>query len=216
MIVLHQEEKMYYETLKNNRRKKSYLLGRISAKVAISEILVVKVPLSSILIQSGIFQFPVVKNIQNQNIQISISHCDTYGITLAFPEEHPLGIDIEKINEDKIDIMKDYLCVEEFQKITTCSLSMTIGSTLIWTVKEGLSKILKTGLTVDFKILEIDSLTKKGDVYISYFKYFGQYKAISYHIGDYICSIVLPKNTSLDLNLFWNILQKQYHRVISS
>ncbi len=204
--ILHPEEYTYYRSLRFDRRKESYLLGRIAAKKAISQLLDKKSLITSISIQFGVFQFPVVKYVQHQNIQVSISHCDHYGIALAFPEEHPLGIDIEKINEDKLQTLKSSICAHELDKITANSLSELIGSTLIWTIKESLSKVLKTGLTVDFKILEIESLQEVGTAYESTFVYFPQYKAVSKKVGNYICSVVLPKNTTSSLEAIWNAL----------
>jgi 4'-phosphopantetheinyl transferase EntD len=206
IYILHPEEHDYYESLRFNRRKNSYLLGRVSAKNAVLELLTKEPVIQSVSIQFGVFQFPVVKYIENENIQVSISHCDNYGVAFAFPEEHPMGIDIEKINKDKLKTLKSAISYNEFDKIATSSLSVLIGSTLIWTIKESLSKALKTGLTVDFKILEIESLEKVGPVYVSTFIYFSQYKAISKKIGNYLCSVVLPKKTSTDLDCFWNAL----------
>lgn len=203
--ILHPSEKAYYDTLKFDRRKTSYLLGRTAAKKAIQE-LHVNQTIQSFSIQFGVFQFPVVKDIKDMNVQVSISHCNNYGLALAFPEEHPLGIDIEQINEEKINLMKNFICPSEFNIIQSCSLTTLEGSIILWTIKESLSKILRTGLTVDFGIYEINSLQKDGESFISTFKYFIQYKAISIKIENYICSIVLPKNTFCNLNYFRNIL----------
>lgn len=204
--LLHPEEKTYYETLKYDRRKKSYLLGRIAAKQAVSKLLGKDQAIDSFSIQFGVFNFPVVRYVQHQNIQVSITHCDNLGIALAYPEEHPLGVDVEKIDVDKVETMKALIVDTEYDLISSCSLAE--GSTLIWTIKEALSKILKTGLTLEFKILEIETLQKEGTLYISTFKYFSQYKAVSKKVGAYICSVVLPKKTSCDLHIFWNALEK--------
>lgn len=204
--MLHQDEMKYYETLKYDKRKTSYLLGRISAKKAVSEVLQKEVALNSFSIEPGVFQFPVVKHLKSQNTQVTISHCNTIGIGLAFPEEHPLGVDIEKIDKGRINVMKSIVSNEEFNKIYSYSLTELIGTTLVWSIKEALSKILKTGLTTDFKIFEIKTLQKQGSEYISTFKYFTQYKVVSHQVGDYMCSIVLPKNTSCNLIHFWNAL----------
>ncbi|OEK09345.1 hypothetical protein A8C32_11535 [Flavivirga aquatica] len=204
--LLHEEEIAYYSTLKFDKRKTSYLQGRIAAKHAISELVQDNQTLNSISIKFGVFQFPVVKNLANKNIQISISHSDEYGIACAFPEEHPIGIDIQKINND-LDIMANYVFEKESQQIASCSLEKKIGNTLIWASKESLSKILKTGLTLDFKIMEINSIFKKEGCYVCHFKNFTQYKSISKSIDGYVCSVVLPRRTSsvLIMSLFENI-----------
>jgi len=194
---LHPDEKKYYETLKFDRRKKSYLLGRIAAKRAICE-LTGESALQSISIEFGVFQYPVVKYLSDQNIQVSISHCDDIGVALAFPEEHPLGIDIEKADERKIDAMKSQICEKEFELLSPYDLPVSPGYTMIWTIKEALSKVFRTGLTMDLKLLEIESLEKTGPAYTSAFRHCIQYKAISFIAGDHICSVVLPKNTATD------------------
>lgn len=204
IVLLHPDEKGYYDTLKFDNRKSSYLLGRIASKAAISELIEEEEGMKSISIGFGVFNFPVVQRSVGRNIQVCISHCDNFGVALAFPEEHPLGVDIEKPDPHKIDTMKSVVCAEELELISNCNLPMSIGCTLIWTVKESLSKIFRTGLTMDVKISEIKSLNKTDSVYISTFRHFAQYKAISRCGGDYICSIVLPKNTTPALDQFWN------------
>ncbi|SFE51849.1 4'-phosphopantetheinyl transferase superfamily protein [Chitinophaga sp. CF118] len=201
--LLHQDERNYFDTLLFDKRKADYLLGRIASKKAIGE-LTKEENMDSISIGFGIFQFPVVKSSVNRNIQVSISHCDNLGIALAFPEEHPLGVDIEKLDNNKIDVMRSQVCANEFDLISSSDLCLPTGYTVIWTIRESLSKIFRTGLTMDNKLAEIKTLIKVGTVYVSTFRHFSQYKAISCCAGDYVCSIVLPKNTVPVLDLFWN------------
>ena len=200
---LHSSERAYYDTLKFDKRKHSYLLGRLAAKKAIAELTGEK-NISSIAINYGVFHFPIVKNAIHQNIQVSITHCDNIGIALAFPEEHPLGVDMERMDENRTEAMKSQMNATEFELIANCNIPLSLGCTAFWTIKEALSKIFRTGLTMDFKILEINSFEQADLAYISTYKYYAQYKAISYAAGKYICSIVLPKNTTPVLQPFWN------------
>ncbi|MCR6643000.1 MAG: 4'-phosphopantetheinyl transferase superfamily protein [Sporocytophaga sp.] len=202
LSLLHPIEKSYYDSLKYERRKVSYMLGRIAAKKAISEFAEVK-SFSSIHIDSGIFQFPVVKIPGiTQNIQVSLSHCDNFGIALAFPEQHPLGIDIEKIDTTKTEAIKSQMSPKELELIPKVNLPLQTGCTALWTIKEGLSKIFRTGLTMDFKLLEVQSLEKKDSVYISSFTNCAQYKGISWSFENYVCTMILPKNTNIDFKNF--------------
>jgi 4'-phosphopantetheinyl transferase EntD len=177
-------------------------LGRIAAKKAISEIAEGQ-NIQSIFIDFGIFQFPVVKYCTGQNIQVSISHCDDIGIALAFPEEHPLGTDIERIDTDKIEAIQSQVTAKEVKLIEELNLPFDAGCTIIWTIKEALSKIFRTGMMMDFTLLEISSLEKAGLTYMGTFCYTAQYKAISFHSGNYVCSVVVPKNTTPVLEEFW-------------
>lgn len=196
--LLHDDELEYYKNLIFDRRKASYLLGRIAAKKAIGE-LIGEEHIHSVFIDMGIFQFPVVKMIAGLNIQVSISHCDDIGVALAFPEEHPLGIDIEKIDLGRLDAMKSMISNDELILLSGCDLSLPTGCTIIWSVKESLSKILRTGFTMDSKLMEIQSIEKSGMQYNCTFRNFSQYKAISGQSGNYVYSIVLPKNTTAGL-----------------
>jgi len=205
LSILHRDEKAYYDTLKFDKRKHSYLLGRLAAKKAIAELTGEK-NISSIAINYGVFHFPIVKNAIHQNIQVSITHCDDIGIALAFPEAHPLGVDIERMDENRMEAMKSQMNATEFELITNGNIPLSLGCTAFWTIKEALSKIFRTGLTMDFKILEINAFEQVDLAYISTYKYHAQYKAISYAVGEYICSIVLPKNTTPVLQPFWNSL----------
>lgn len=204
--VLHPTERAYYESLKFGRRKQSYLLGRIAAKTAVSVLLDASDP-ASFHIGFGIFHFPVVKGL-SENVQVSISHCNDIGIALAFPEEHPLGLDIERISGQRLEVMKSQISPAESILLESCNVSPATGFALAWTVKEALSKVLKTGLTADLGLLEVDSMKSSGPAYESTFRHYNQYKAVSCHSGDYACSIVLPRKTTADLAPFLDCFSK--------
>lgn len=211
--LLHPEELKYLESLKYPIRRKSYLLGRISAKKALNQI--TSQPSSSIFIDKGVFQFPVVNYIKQKNIQVSISHCNEFGIALAFPEIHPLGIDIERIDDNKIKTIQSQLTQKEILLSDSDNLPLNIFYTILWTIKESLSKILKTGLTLDFNFFEIASLKRSGQIWECTFTNFIQYKAVSFCIDEYIISVVLPKNTTMDDQALI-LLHENARRIISN
>jgi 4'-phosphopantetheinyl transferase EntD len=204
LSMLHPKEYAYFNTLKFDARRSSYLLGRYAAKQAVlgsSEI----TAMPALLIDIGIFQFPVVKGSGRDNIQVCISHCDNIGLAVAFPEEHPLGIDLEKIAaEEEANTIKSYLTERECTLLKACNCPDSIGYTMLWTVKEAMSKVFKTGLTMDLKLLEIDTVEKIDKTYHTTFSNLAQYKAISCQSGEYICSIILPRLTKPELTMFWN------------
>jgi len=203
---LHSKELENYHSFKYDRRKISYLLGRLSAKRAIHGLTNYN-KFNNIFIDSAVFEFPVVKCLALQNIQISISHCNNIGLSIAFPEDHPMGIDFEEINEDQTEVLRDYLTLKEIKLVKSLFSKEVLGYTLIWSAKEALSKIFKTGLMIDFKLLELNKITKKDEVWESTFTHCGQYKAISYFSEKYIYSLVLPKNTSLEISILLNLLK---------
>lgn len=202
LIILHQDEIVYLNGLKYDRRKSSYLLGRISAKNALSTIIPVKTAMNSFKVGFGVFQFPVLEHLPYSGFQVSITHCDTIGISLAYPEAHPIGVDIEKINPEKVDSMISMFTQEEITLTNLCLNDRATAYTLLWTAKESLSKILKTGMMIDFKYLELESLNYENGLYIGNFKNFSQYKSFSIVLNSYIISITCPRRTNIDLTNF--------------
>ncbi|MDM5187011.1 4'-phosphopantetheinyl transferase superfamily protein [Bacillus sp. DX4.1] len=198
--VLHPVEKWYYNSLKFTKKKNSYLLGRYVAKKAISK-LVDEEDYTSILVNKGIFNQPIVTYEQQPNIQVSITHCKCMGAAIAFPEEHPMGIDVESIHASKRSVLENQMTKSEIKVINMFAYSEGKDQmlTVIWTVKEALSKILRSGLMIPFDLLEVESIEFENGQFTSTFTNFTQYKAISFRIKDYIFSIVYPKKTRLTI-----------------
>lgn len=198
---LHPQERDYFETLKFEKRIKRYLMGRYVAKQAVSALTGEK-DLSNILIQSGIFTQPIVVSNQ-QNIQVSITHSDNFAAALAFPEVHPMGIDLEKINLNQNEVLESQMTEAEKERIRFLSFSYSYETllTLLWTAKEALSKALKTGLMTPFQVFEISKIEFRDDYIMSYYINFAQYKVISFIISNYVCSIVHPLKSYLHLDI---------------
>ncbi len=205
--LLHPEERAYFDTLKYKRRKASYLLGRMAAKNAVAE-LTETTDLTDIWIDTGVFRFPVVKLKGKPNIQTSISHCNTVGLALAFPEAHPLGIDLEYIDKKRLKVLESQVTETEKEILSQLNLPQTISFTLLWTVKEGVSKALRTGLTMDFKILTVKAMKRRGKEIESAYYTSNQYKAFSSYFGNYAISVVTPRKTQVNLGVFWDACEQ--------
>jgi 4'-phosphopantetheinyl transferase len=199
---LHPKELDYYKTLPAEKRKKSYSIGRYSAKKALA-ILVGEENLKNTFIDRGLFNHPIVVIPSNQNYQVSISHCDDIGAALAFSEALPMGIDVERVDPDKKKVIESQMTEKEKELIKSLPHSYSTLLVLLWTAKEALSKILKTGLMTPFKISEISALTVNQETLVCNFKNFAQYKGLSFHLGGYMYTIVFPKNTEIQFNFNW-------------
>lgn len=193
---LHPEEYVYFSTLQHRARKYSYLIGRYCAKQALSIEPFALKP-SKYAITTGIFGQPIVS--AAKNIQVSIAHSITFGAALAFPEEHPMGIDIEPINDKNLDAKLMQMTPEELALMAKYH-QQTPAATLLWTAKEALSKIMRTGFMTPFSLFEISSCKIEGNFIYTYFKNFNQYQACSFLVNDHICSIVYPKQTKMLLD----------------
>ena len=201
---LHPMELAQFHRYKYDRRKESYLLGRLSVKQAVQQ---AKIQLNRVIypkkiwLDSGVFQFPILRSIKAANLNVSLSHCDDIGISIAFPDVHPMGIDLERVEESRKDLLLDYILVEEKNMLTNINIDNIIGYTMIWSIKEALSKTIKTGFMIDFNLLELDTIEKENNVFKSTFHKFKQYKAFSVVNEHYVISIVSPKKTEIqDIN----------------
>jgi 4'-phosphopantetheinyl transferase EntD len=193
---LHVKEQTYFTSLQYPKRQYSYLLGRFCAKHAISNYLQNK-SLSSTLIENGVFNQPIVYHPFPTDVEISISHTDSMGAALAFPNAHPMGIDLEMINEAHVTTIKSQLTLIEQQKAALFSENEPLVCTLLWTVKEALSKALKCGFMISFELFEIEEIKHKENYVESSFKHFQQFKALSFPLAETVCSLVYPKGTHL-------------------
>ncbi|ARX70073.1 MULTISPECIES: 4'-phosphopantetheinyl transferase family protein [Bacillus] len=209
---LHLNERAYFLTLKFEKRVESYLAGRYAAKMAISAS-IKNERLHEIQITSGIFNQPIVKHSSLMNVQVSISHCDSFGVAIAFSEEAPMGIDIERISIDNKDTLEAQMTVGEKRLTTLLSYPDEVIYTLFWTAKESLSKILKTGLTTSLEIYEINKIEISNGIVYSYHQNFSQYCTASVIFGQYIYSITYPKGTDLSLEGFIATLRMMSRKI---
>ncbi|PEM85122.1 hypothetical protein CN558_22235 [Bacillus wiedmannii] len=207
---LHPKELEYYLGLTYERRVKSYLIGRYAAKRAVSSF-VWEEHLDQILIEQGIFHQPIIVYPHKKNIQVSITHCDDLGAAIVFPEALPMGIDIERVSVKRKYVLESQMTKRERKLIKSLPYSEELMLTLIWTAKESLSKILKTGLTISLDILEVDKLEMKGNAVLGYFTNLPQYCVSSLIFDQYICSIAYPKSTLLSLDAVREVLEKIEH-----
>lgn len=210
--LLHDVERKYFETLKYNRRINSFLLGRYSAKKAITTLAGNEKNFTKILIKKGVFNQPIVECETCSNIQVSLSHSDDLAAAIAFNDMLILGIDIEKanrrINQEVEAVLTQYERDLSFR--VPCSYRNFL--LMIWTVKESLSKVLKTGLTVPMHILEVRNIEELEGYCVSTFTNFPQYSAVSFIVEDYICSITFPKNVEICIDI--NRIKDNLYRIL--
>ncbi|AMA52845.1 4'-phosphopantetheinyl transferase superfamily protein [Bacillus inaquosorum] len=204
---LHPKERVYFSQLQFNRRIKSYLAGRYAGKNAVS-LLSGEEKLSAIAIEPGIFHQPVVHFPGRSAIQVTISHCDDLGMALAYPDTCPLGVDIERLQADKQAVLAGQMTAEEHGLIQSLPFSSVHSLTLFWTVKESLSKVLKTGFTSPIDIFAIRTVEVAHPVVTSYFENFPQYCATSFFFTSYICSITHPKGVDWPKDSIYRLLSQ--------
>lgn len=198
--TLHPNELKYYNKLIVDKRRSSYLLGRYTAKKAVAEFLNIN-NLSEIEIASGIFSNPIVRYISHIHPRVSITHDDLYAGSISYPDIHPMSLDIETANQEKITVIKTQLTEKEEKLKTQLNIKEEKFYTLLWTIKEAISKSIRCGLTIPFKLLEVKDLKQENDnLIVCKFENFGQYHSYSYIFANQVISIALPRKTKLHLD----------------
>lgn len=195
---LHPDELATFADMKFEARQRSFLLGRYCAKRAVTSYADRSAP-TEIVIRSGIFSQPIVHWPGYPNVQAAISHTGLWGSAIAFPEEHPMAIDLEVVDSDRIRTIQSQLTTEETSLIETLSAPKEDGYTFAWTAKEALSKVLKCGMMTPFEILALKEIVADANGFSGTFKNFFQYKVIAFRFRDVICSIIVPKKTNVQV-----------------
>jgi 4'-phosphopantetheinyl transferase len=192
--VLHPSEFASYEKIKYQNRQHSYLLGRYCAKGALS--CITQENPTNISIHNGVFHQPLVNL---TNLKVSITHTGALGGAISFNDSFPMAIDIEIFDPEKEKTVSPLLTPKE--RILISSSQSRSPMTMFWTIKEALSKAIHCGLSVPLDVLEIATLKAHGQFYISTYKNFSQYQALSFFLTDSICTIVFPLNSFLQIDV---------------
>lgn len=187
---LHPEER----AVSRGAGQHHYLLGRHAAKLAAVDF--TGVAGANIRIHPGVFGQPVLSCPGYGNLQVSITHSGGSAMAVVFPEAHPMAIDIELLDGDRF--LPPLTPAEE---LLVASLPYTTEEQtyLLWTAREALSKVLRTGLTTDLELFNVKSLAINGSFLVAEFQHFMQYKAISWRAGNIACSLVLPQRSQVDM-----------------
>jgi 4'-phosphopantetheinyl transferase len=192
---LHPREIEVFNAFEVHKRQASYLLGRFTAKSALAEYWGPGFAAPAVAIAAGVFNQPVIECNPGRPAGVSISHSDHLACSLAFPEVHPMAIDVEEVDASRTHIMLTQMGPHELDLAVAQCADINLAVTLLWTAKEALSKALRCGLTCPCELLETSQLEKERDYYVGYFKNFVQYKAMSWLTGRSVITLVLPKRT---------------------
>jgi len=160
--LLSQAEQAIFATLKTEKRRHDWLLGRHTAKHLIQQVAQQRTgqttPLTTFSILGRADGSPEV--IWNEpsvgfDCTISISHsADTALCALLERADWPLGADIERIDPRIMGFIGDYLTAAERDLISQLSEALRpLHTTAIWSAKEAVLKALRVGLKQDTRTL---------------------------------------------------------------
>lgn len=161
---LSSEEGDYWATLKTEKRRRDWALGRRTGKRLVIEFLKERTGRlfadDQVVIMPHGDGWPLVAipalNEKSPPITLSISHSHEY-VFCAVMEgpEKPLGVDIEKIEPRTAAFIEDYFTLAEqtfLNSVTTTSVATTqLDTTVntIWSGKEAALKAIRRGLAED-------------------------------------------------------------------
>jgi 4'-phosphopantetheinyl transferase EntD len=197
MASLHPLEKLHIRKIKTEGRLKSYLSGRYVAKQVIATF--EQVEKQDIIILNGIFGQPIIRS-PKCNIQVSITHCNEISAAMAFPRCYPMGIDIEIIKNRNRSVFNRLLSMTEIEIFKRLPYSDCEVVTFFLSVKEALSKVIKTGLDISYTVFEISHIKLVDNNPICFFKMFPQFCTISYHYNGFFYSIAYPTTIKINFN----------------
>ena len=193
-LFLSADEISAFNSIKGDNNRKNFLKSRFITKLTVAQHFS-KADLTSIQLRHGVFDFPLIECRELPAVQVSISHSGDTVACIVFPDEHPMAIDVEEIKEGSKDEIATQITKEEKELFKGLSENEDTFFTRLWTIKEALSKVLKTGMTASFELYKIDSIKHNNGFCLSTFTNFIQYKAVSYNYGNSIVTVVLPERT---------------------
>jgi 4'-phosphopantetheinyl transferase len=197
---LHPNERARFEAFRFEPRRTEFLLGRYVAKLALGEFLGEADP-SRIEIVPGIFRCPLVRHPSPELAAITITHSHGRSCALAYPATHPMGLDLERLDPARLDILKEQVTSSEWSGVAAAG--ELAGHTLLWTAKEALSKALQCGLMAPIHVFAIERVCAGNGEWTGDFTNFPQYKFQSAISGGFALSFVLPRETGLSLDWDW-------------
>ena len=200
MPNLHPFEINDLEKIRVEKRRNDYLIGRCAAKYAVMKLKDLSCQ-TDFYITNGFFRQPIV---YGQDAQVSLSHTDDVGVAIAFSQECIIGIDIEIVRKDNSDILERIFTDHEKKIVKSFGTRQSIISTMIWSLKEAMSKALRIGFTSSPKLFEVASMKEEDNYLFCKFTNFTQFPARTYEKQNKVFALVYPFQTEIQ---FGNITE---------
>jgi 4'-phosphopantetheinyl transferase EntD len=191
---LHPEELAAWAAAGVEKRRDDYLRGRYAAKLALDRA-GAPGPAPARAILPGVFGQPVVRG--GGGWQVSLAHSGGRAAAVAFPEEHPLGIDLEACDSGHAATLARDLSPAEADWVATAGLDSLVALTALWAAREALSKVLRTGLMTSFAHFRVAPPTAVPGGWRAEYVEFPQYQAALLPRPGFVLALALPRRTTL-------------------
>ena len=154
---LTEEEEQRFLTLRTEKRRDDWLLGRWTAKRLLQTVIWERngtsLPLDLITITNDKDGVPEYRlPMEDRNFSISISHSHGRAFVAAIEKsDAPIGADLEQIEARPDGFIETYFTSEEQTAVLQCTTEelQNMLTTAIWSAKEAALKALHLGLSVD-------------------------------------------------------------------
>ncbi|MEM1125404.1 MAG: 4'-phosphopantetheinyl transferase superfamily protein [Bacteroidota bacterium] len=145
---LSDEERARWDGYRHARRRQSFLLGRVTARALLADLLDRPPPQVPIQVaEDGALEVP------GTPYHLSLAHSGQRAV--ATVAVHPVGVDLEEIVPRRDDLYRYILRPDEYHLLDTLGLDRTHLHILTWTLKEATLKALRTGLRLSPKALKL-------------------------------------------------------------
>lgn len=150
-----------YSRFKLIKRKTEWLAGRLAAKDLLREVApsARNLSVAEIQILSADDGSPTIRldHTGEDCGRLSITHSNDLVACAYSSADHPIGIDLEKIEQRGEEFVADYFTPgEQYQILQSTPVQRAFRSTLLWSAKEAVLKALSTGLRMDTRSIEFD------------------------------------------------------------
>jgi 4'-phosphopantetheinyl transferase len=155
-------ERESYARLRLDKRRRDWLLGRLTAKRLVQRVAgaagLGDVPLDAISIEPASDGAPTIVVLEPRlralaTASLSISH--THGVAVcALSRDSTVGVDIEQVETRSDLFVADFFTEEEQQQVAMAhDRERAVVATAIWSAKEAVLKACRLGLTIDTRSL---------------------------------------------------------------
>lgn len=174
-------------------RRQSLLAGRRAAKDALG-LLAPELDRRDIRVLPGLFGQPVVTMPGRANVQVTLAHAGAAALAFAHPEACLMGVDLERFVPAHLGALREQTTAREREAVRVAMPGEEgLQLLLLWSLKEALSKALRTGLTVPFALLEVTHLSPVQGGLTAQFANFAQYEGLAFAANPFVAAVVRPR-----------------------
>jgi 4'-phosphopantetheinyl transferase len=140
-------------------RRRDFLLGRYAARCALARFWRVPSVGAEVEIRAAPNGAPEVLAQGRRPASISLSHSGGCALCLVGEGGLALGADLEQLEERSPELVDQFFCPGEQRLLERCEAARRpLLANLIWSAKESAAKVLREGLRLDLRTLEVVAL----------------------------------------------------------